>query len=265
MRVALPCLVMLALVTMPIPAGAGSSPWFRTDGARLRLLTIDEPTADGTLRGALEIDLDAGWKTYWADPGDAGIPPQVDVAGSTNLASAELFFPAPRRFDDGYAQWAGYAQPVVLPVTFKVDDPTRFSAIDVDVLLGICHEICVPVQARLSVNAGSAADDEAARAAVELAFATLPVPANDEFGVVSAIDRGKTLDLEVRLPEGTREADVFVVAPSGLKLGKPSASGSGSERTFSIPVEQRSGSSPPAFGYTLVAGERAVSGTARLD
>lgn len=265
MHPALPRLLAIAVTALPLPAAAGSSAWFETEGARLRLLTIDEPTADGVLRGALEIDLDPGWKTYWADPGESGIPPEVDVSGSTNVASADLSFPAPRRFDDGYAQWIGYAQPVVLPVTFKVDDPAHFSAIDAAVLLGICHEVCVPVQAQLSVNAGSAADEEAAKGTVEAAFAALPVAANGSFGVVSATDKGETVDLTVRLPEGSGEADVFVVAPPGLKLGKPSASGTGPERTFSIPVEQRDGAAPQAFDYTLVAGDRAVSGTAKLD
>ena len=87
MRAALPCLLLLAVSGSNLPAAAGSSDWFETEGARIRLVTIDEPTPEGTLKGTLEIALDAGWKTYWADPGDAGIPPQIDIAGSQNVTS----------------------------------------------------------------------------------------------------------------------------------------------------------------------------------
>ena len=54
----------------------------------------------GVLQGALEIDLKPGWKTYWRDPGDAGVPPTIDATASSNVASAELSFPAPHRFDE---------------------------------------------------------------------------------------------------------------------------------------------------------------------
>ncbi len=63
----------------------------------------------------LEIDLKPGWKTYWRDPGDAGVPPTLDASASSNIASAELSFPAPQRFDDGFAIWAGYKEPVGIP------------------------------------------------------------------------------------------------------------------------------------------------------
>ena len=37
----------------------------------------------------VEIALADGWKTYWRKPGDAGVPPAFDWAGSTNVATIE--------------------------------------------------------------------------------------------------------------------------------------------------------------------------------
>ncbi len=54
---------------------ASSSDWFETEGARIRLVTTGKPAADGKLKGMLDIELKPGWKTYWRDPGDAGVPP----------------------------------------------------------------------------------------------------------------------------------------------------------------------------------------------
>ena len=88
----------LTLVLGPAPALAASSGWHHADGTSLRIVTSDRSDADGRLRGALEIRLKPGWKTYWLDPGDAGVPPTLTLADGRPVDAA---FPAPKRFDDG--------------------------------------------------------------------------------------------------------------------------------------------------------------------
>ena len=39
--------------------------------------------------------LAEGWKTYWRMPGDAGVPPLFDWAGSTNVATIKVLYPGP--------------------------------------------------------------------------------------------------------------------------------------------------------------------------
>lgn len=34
------------------------------------------PESDGTIKAVLDVDLLPGWKTYWRDPGEAGVPPR---------------------------------------------------------------------------------------------------------------------------------------------------------------------------------------------
>ena len=53
------------------------------------------------LRAGIEIRLDPGWKTYWRYPGDSGVPPTLDFAGSENVKSVTALWPAPQRFADG--------------------------------------------------------------------------------------------------------------------------------------------------------------------
>ena len=55
------------------------------------------------LRAGIEIRLDTGWKTYWRYPGDSGVPPTLDFAGSENVKSVTVLWPAPTRFADGAA------------------------------------------------------------------------------------------------------------------------------------------------------------------
>src|SRR5262245_54788615 len=72
------------------PALAASSDWYQAEGAAVRLLASGAPDEQGVLKGALQIELKPGWKTYWQDPGDAGVPPSLDVSASRNVAAADI-------------------------------------------------------------------------------------------------------------------------------------------------------------------------------
>lgn len=250
----------LAIVTMPGSSQAASSDWFATDGARLRLVTADAAGADGLMRGVLQISLEPGWKTYWKHPGEAGIAPQIDVSASMNVKSAELAFPPPVRFQEGDEVSIGYVQPVSLAVTFRLEDPEKFTAIDADVLLGICKEICVPVQARLSVTPGGEARQ--ADPAIAEGFTRLPSPASAGFGLTEIRDEGSSLVAVAVLPEGSGGADLFVVTPEGWAFGVPALETTGEYRAFRIPILSRPDSPVSGIGlsYTLVADDTSVDG-----
>src|ERR1700680_2214125 len=60
-----------------------------------------EPHDAAWLGAVIEIRLDTGWKTYWRYPGDSGVPPTLDFAGSENVKSVTVLWPAPGRFGAG--------------------------------------------------------------------------------------------------------------------------------------------------------------------
>ena len=89
-------LAMLLAIGSTVLAGAAAaetlaSPWQPAAQSRLRLVagTLPPPGQHGLYAG-VEIELDAGWKTYWRMPGDAGVPPNFDWSKSTNLAAARV-------------------------------------------------------------------------------------------------------------------------------------------------------------------------------
>jgi DsbC/DsbD-like thiol-disulfide interchange protein len=49
----------------------------------------------------IQIHLDPGYKTYWREPGDSGLPPVFDWQGSENVATVDVRWPVPVRFADG--------------------------------------------------------------------------------------------------------------------------------------------------------------------
>ena len=46
--------------------------------------------AEGARMAGLVLDVTPEWKTYWRNPGAAGIPPQFDWSRSRNLGAVEV-------------------------------------------------------------------------------------------------------------------------------------------------------------------------------
>jgi DsbC/DsbD-like thiol-disulfide interchange protein len=257
-----PLLLSLAmLVCLSCPGWTSSSPWVEMQGGRVRLVTAGAADAAGRLQGALEIELKPGWKTYWRDPGDAGVPPTIDIAASQNVISASLDFPAPERHHDGDFSWAGYAQSVVLPVAFELADANKPAVVSAQVFLGVCETICVPVGAQFTIDPQSDPDNTDDQAVVSVAVASLPAAASDTFGLRTVASTGETLTVEAVVPPGTTVVDVFIAADQGYSFQEPQRSERDGRTFFTLGVAKPE-SSPATGGlhYTLVTDKGAVSG-----
>jgi len=143
---------LLAAVTTPAPgaraAESGASGWHESDQGRLRLIAASRGVApDGALRLGLQFEMAEGWKIYWRSPGEAGYPPRVDWSGSRNLATAEILWPVPHRFQLFGMQTFGYGDTVVLPVRARAEDPDQPVTVKASVDYLTCADICVPVRA----------------------------------------------------------------------------------------------------------------------
>lgn len=240
-------------------AGAASSGWHHVEGGSIRIVTSGAPDAGGLMRGALEIRLKPGWKTYWLDPGAAGVPPTLTALAGKADAAVEIGFPPPSRFDDGYAAWAGYDRPVALALTMALPQGAATPArLEASVFLGVCETICIPVQATLSFDPRSAMADPADAAVVEAAFAALPEPARPGFSAtLAAVDEAAVVIRPV-LPAGVRALDLFVAGTENLVLGTPERTGA--DGAFRVPVSLRADGAGADVAYTLVTDAGAVEG-----
>jgi DsbC/DsbD-like thiol-disulfide interchange protein len=105
-------------------------------------------------------------------------------------------------------------------VTFTVADPEKFTAIDATVFIGVCQDVCIPVQTTLSVTPDPQAENNPAGAAIAAAYSRLPAQASAEIGVASFQLSGDQITAKVALPAfGATSADLFVVTPQGWVLG----------------------------------------------
>ncbi len=219
------------------------SPWSVGVNSQARLLAAGgpEPGADVTYRAGVEIQLKPGAHTYWRQPGDAGVPPQVSFAGSRNLKSAELRYPAPMRIDESGLQVFGYLQNVILPIEAVPVDAAQPVHLEVSFSYAACDKICIPAEARAALDLAprDARGADAGRlllAAISLperienggpvTFAAKPVTGRDKptWRVTIERPRGPWRDLFVEAPEGwffetKRAGDAFEVVAAEQPAG----------------------------------------------
>lgn len=241
-------------------AHAASSAWQSMEGARLRLVTEDQAGPDGVLRGALEIRLLPGWKTYWREPGDTGVPPTLTIVEGKNVTGVSMHFPAPHRYKDEWSTWAGYSEPMAIALEFPIGDPAMPVAMETSAFLGICKDICIPVQMNFSLQADPRAP--ASEPLVEAAFAALPPPPRAGFSVTGARLNDGMLTIEANVPAGEALPDLFLAPGGGWMLDVPTLSKrDGDKLTFQAKVLSKPKAADGlSADFTLTSGDEAVSG-----
>ena len=160
--------------------------------------------SDGEILLGVAILLDEGWKTYWREAWESGLPPALDWSESNNLASIQVFWPTPERFDDPGGSYLGYRDSLVLPIALKAND----SALPLEAKLwlryAVCREICIPLEERLSWRIapadGSGAENPRAQALLEDAFKRVPVEDSKRARLIEArlVEENGSPHLEVR-------------------------------------------------------------------
>lgn len=161
-RLAIPGALLLALVAviLGLPGreavaadAAAQSGWVDGYNSRVRLLAGTDTAAGGRrVVAGVEIETKSDWKTYWRNPGDAGVPPAFDWSKSVNVATADVRYPAPLRLVDKSGVTIGYLGGVVFPVMVTPTDPAKPVTLRLTIDYGVCKDICVPAQAELSLD-----------------------------------------------------------------------------------------------------------------
>jgi DsbC/DsbD-like thiol-disulfide interchange protein len=235
----------LSIVFLPllILEAKAASDWVETEGGAMRVVAAPADP-QGHVRGILEITLEPGWKTYWRDPGDGGIPPSL--TNKADGAAIALAFPVPERIKEGDLNFLGYHAAVAFPFTIDAD----IKGVTLDAFVGICSDICVPFQAEFALEP---LGRHASR--IERAFQTLPAQAGEAERIVSA----RLADGVVAFETADAADRLFVAPDKGLVLGEPIKTATG----FSAPVLRDDGVAAGLF-FTLAGPDGAVSGDIAL-
>lgn len=236
---------LLAAILLPVlalaplaPASARDSGWVHLDYSQVRLVSAQRGVGSGArVRLGLQIRMRPGFKTYWRSPGDAGIPPRLDWSGSSNLARAQVRWPAPQRFVLAGFNTFGYAEEVVLPIDAELDRPGQALAVKLGLVYGVCHDICVLGEADLALTV-PAGEDAASGHAELIAWFRAQVPARRHADVdisrVQIVREGgsRVLDIAARARGGAGfdRPDIIVEGLEGVALPRPLVAVGGRER-----------------------------------
>ena len=224
----------------------------------------------------IQIHLDPGYKTYWRDPGDSGLPPVFDWQGSENVATVDVRWPVPVRFADGSGSSIGYKDSVILPVLVTLRDTAQRARLKLKIDYGICAELCVPALGEGDLTLLPDTVVTPHRERVEAALGTVPQSARLGDGVLPGVvgiepDANNTaLRVKVARLAGAGDPDLFVEGPKGWYFGQPVLSGAtdGTELDWLVPLEQKPDAGSLAgltLRLTAVAGSKATETSIRLD
>ena len=150
---ALAAMVGVAASAPLSPRANSASPWVTSTDSKVRLVsgTVDVDGAP-TLLAGIQLRMDPGWKTYWRNPGDSGVPPSFDWTGSKNLKHAEVLYPAPHRFADAGGTAIGYDDQVVFPVKLTPERDGEPIELKLAFAFGLCKDLCIPNDVSLGLT-----------------------------------------------------------------------------------------------------------------
>src|SRR6516165_2097524 len=78
---------------------------------------VDAVTPGRPFRVGLRLQLAPGWHTYWQNPGDAGVPPELALELPGGVTAGPIAWPAPQHIPEGPLMTYAYTGEVLLPVT----------------------------------------------------------------------------------------------------------------------------------------------------
>ena len=120
------------------------------------------------IRAGIELRLKAGWHTYWRYPGDAGVPARLDLAGSQNVESVDVRWPAPQPILEQGLVAIGYTGDVILPLSIVPQNRRKPVTLRLNIAYAVCERLCVPAEGKAElVLAGGLSSQESALAAAE--------------------------------------------------------------------------------------------------
>mgnify|MGYP002713071418 FL=1 len=189
-------------------------------------LVAGEDTPQGQLIG-VHVELADNWKTYWRNPGDAGIPPLFDWKQSRNVASVKVLYPAPRRFGDPAGETIGYKHEVVFPVMVTRERPGEPAEVKLRFDYAVCAELCVPAQADLTLLLGPGTSSDIPSDLVSSFLARVPQPASTtmlprlERLAKDGSGRQGRLTVDVMYAADAVDTDLFVEGPANWFLPLP--------------------------------------------
>jgi thiol:disulfide interchange protein len=219
-------LLFSAALACGAPAFAQS---VKTEHAEAELISERAAAVPGDqFLGALHLDVEeGGWHVYWKNPGDSGLPPEIQWTAPEGVTVGEFKWPAPHAIPLTTLMNYGYEHDVVLPFDIKI--PATAKPGDTIDLTGeatwlICLEICVPEQATLKISVPVEAalrENAAGGKLIGAALANIPRPITGAATVERSPDGFRIAALDGDLAAAATTATDLHFFPEGSEILHP--------------------------------------------
>ena len=167
-------LALLAFAAAPVSA-AESQP-VRTPHMTATLVSdVDAVQPGQALHLGLRLRMVPGWHTYWQNPGDAGVPPDLTLTLPPGAKAGDIEWPTPMRQPEGPVMTYGYTGEVLLPVAATAGSSPLH--VEASATWLVCEKVCVPEEGTFTLDLPAGTPAPSAEAPLfAAAAARLPRP-----------------------------------------------------------------------------------------
>ncbi|HEU5046931.1 MAG TPA: protein-disulfide reductase DsbD domain-containing protein [Rickettsiales bacterium] len=149
-NIILVALFALALLHEPCRAEPPAS---HTEGALVS--SADTIHAGQKFTVALHLKMQPGWHTYWKNPGDSGMAPELNWTLPKGFTAGEPQFPAPTRMEEAGMVDYGYNDEAWLLVPMTAPQILSANTIAIFMLKArwlVCKDVCIPDSGSFSLS-----------------------------------------------------------------------------------------------------------------
>jgi thiol:disulfide interchange protein DsbD len=214
----------------------------------------------------LQLTHKSEWHTYWRNPGDSGLPTQIELNLPAGITAGEIQWPLPHKLKAGNLTNYGFEKTVLLAVPLTVSSqfkPNASQTLDIQARASwlVCRLECIPQEGdfalRIPANSSYAAHASSFYALMAEQPQSLPnVKASSSFEAqrlvlqVSGLPvslQGKTLNV---FPDAAE-----LVASATDQHPKAQQAWRGDVWTVELPLSNLRLNDPKQFSFLLTAGE----------
>ena len=160
--------LLLVVFLFATKASAASSEWkdavANNNGAKVRVISsfyTDDKQQKNLVLG-LHFNIAKGWHIYGNEAGGIGMPPSLDLTGSSNYNKHEISWPQAISKEETIGKevikYSVYEGEVILPVEITLKDNEQPTQLKLKLNYGLCKDVCIPAVAEFTVDVSDKED-----------------------------------------------------------------------------------------------------------
>ncbi len=185
---------------------------------QVRLIPAADPVRPGdTVWMAVPLHMDAGWHTYWRNPGDSGMSTTIQWTLPPGVSAGEICWPLPEKIAEAGITTYVYKSDVTLLVRLTLAPDLNLGPLEVKARLSWleCNAQCVPGEASVTATLNVGSETRPAKDAAMVAACQKALPANGAAVAAAAwwetagTNNSRALELQWNAAAGVTEADFY--------------------------------------------------------